>query len=203
VGRTVTGQPVGLATDTAARLALVGVPDSGKTTACRRLIRRWQRVERAAVGVLTVRPEQYLDLAVDRIPAHRADRMQRPYGLVVVDEADLLSASVMAAAWRGPHRVVVVAGWGSHLPALRAARPGRPPSVLLVEHRPQPRFLHIADGVRVILDPISPSDIDPVRRRTHLGGILIEDPDLDDLTAAPGDITWPPGAAPAPAQVPA
>jgi hypothetical protein len=90
------------------------------------------------------------------------------------------------AACHGPHRVVVVAGWGTHVGALGDARAAAAlDRVLAVDYHRAPRFLRFPGATPVLLDPISGRDIDPVRRRTHLNGMLIDDDEPEDPPAVP------------------
>ena len=99
----------------------------------------------------------------------------------------MTSASVLALC-RGGHRLVVVAGWGSHVSVLAGGDDPEVDRVLLVNYDPGRAFLHFPGGVPVLLDPITRGDVGPLRRRTHLNGVLIEDNDLADSDREDSDL---------------
>ena len=83
---------------------------------------------------------------------------------------------------------MVVAGLGSHVSVLAGGDAPEVDRVLLVNREPGRAFLHFPGGVPVLLDPITRGDVDPVRRRTHLNGVLIEDSDLADSDREDSDL---------------
>ena len=160
----------------------------GHTRCLIEVIDEWLHFELGPVGVLTPRPEQYADLPVERIPLGVTQRWAIRYPLVVADDADLLRFASVLALCRGGHQLVVVAGWGSHVSMLAGGDAPELDRVLLVNYHSGRAFPHFPGGVPVLLDPITRGDVDPVRRRTHLNGVLIEDSDLSDSDREDSDL---------------
>lgn len=110
------GDEVGI--DTAmgpARIALLGPANSGKTTTCRYLVRRWLRDQKHGAAVLSPRGHEYRDLPVAHIRAANPGSTPEAGALLVVDDADLLPIAALVTASLCPYRIVVFALSGDSL----------------------------------------------------------------------------------------